>query len=73
MKAVSAVVVTLLLLGAGAAAEAATWWPTKRLPKAIDTPFIRPKTKDSHKPGNKAKHPPQVYSQATAASASATA
>jgi len=55
MKAAAAVLVTLLI---GAGAAEAGWWPTKRLPKAIDYPVLRPKVKEGHKPGNRAKHPP---------------
>lgn len=55
MKAVAAVL--LLLLGASAT-NAATWYPTKKLPKPIDHPILRPKLQEGHKPGNKAKHPP---------------
>ncbi|PYQ12712.1 MAG: hypothetical protein DMF80_17350 [Acidobacteria bacterium] len=28
------------------------------LPRATDWPIVRPHVKESHKPGNKAKHPP---------------
>ena len=72
MKVASAVAV-ILLLGAGGAAEAAQWWPTKRLPKAIDTPYLRPKMRDSHKPGNKQNPPPQAISAVLPAGATATA
>jgi hypothetical protein len=57
MKAAAAVLVTLLL---GAGAAEAGWWPTKRLPKPIDYPIVRPKVKETHKQGNKAKHPPSI-------------
>lgn len=53
--AAAAAVLVTLLVGAGAAE--AGWWPTKRLPKAIDSPMVRPKVKESHKAGNRAKHP----------------
>ena len=62
MKA-TAVVLVAVFLGAGVAE--AGWWPTKKLPKPIDTPYIRPKVKEGHKPGNKAKHPPSFNSAAT--------
>jgi hypothetical protein len=55
MKAVAAVLVTLLL--SAGAAEAA-WYPRKKLPRPIDSPVVRPKLKETHKQGNKAKHPP---------------
>jgi hypothetical protein len=70
MKAALAVLVTLLLLGAGPAE--AGWWPTKRLPKPIDYPIVRPKVKEVHKQGNRAKHPPGV-AQVIEATVTATA
>ena len=55
MKAAVAVLLTVLL---GAVAAEAAWWPTKKLPKPIDSPVVRPKVRERHKPGNVAKHPP---------------
>lgn len=55
MKAVAAVLVTLLL---GAGAAEAGWVPTKKLPKPIDYPMLRPKAKETHKQGKRANHPP---------------
>jgi hypothetical protein len=56
MKVVAAVLVTLLL---GASAAHAGWVPSKKLPKPIDSPMVRPKLKESHKPLQKLKmHPP---------------
>jgi hypothetical protein len=55
MKAIAAVLVTLLL---GAGAAEAGWVPTKKLPKPIDYPIVRPKQKDTHKQGKRANHPP---------------
>lgn len=57
MKAVAAVLVTLLALVGASAAEAG-WVPTKRLPKPIDFPMVRPKLKETHKIGKAANHPP---------------
>jgi hypothetical protein len=55
MKAFAAVLVTLLL---GAGAAEAGWVPTKKLPKPIDYPVVRPKLKETHKQGKRANHPP---------------
>jgi hypothetical protein len=55
--AIAAVLVTLLF---GAAAADAAWYPKKRLPRAIDSPRLRPRLKESHKPGNTQKHPPSA-------------
>jgi hypothetical protein len=56
MKAVAAVLVTLLV---GAAVAEADWNPTKKLPKPIDYPMVRPKIKDVHKHMKLVKHPPK--------------
>ena len=55
MKVTAAVLVTLLL---GAGAAHAGWVPTKRLPKPIDYPLVRPKVQELHKQGKKQNHPP---------------
>jgi hypothetical protein len=57
MKVAAAVIVTLLL---GAGASEAAWWPKKKLPKPIDYPIVRAKVKETHKAGNKSKHPPGI-------------
>ena len=59
MKVLTAGLAVLLLLGAGTA-WADRWTSGKRLPKPIDWPIVRGKIKESHKPGNRAKHPPQA-------------
>ena len=55
MKVAAAVLVTLLF---GAGAAHAGWVPTKRLPKPIDYPLVRPNVKEIHKQGKKQNHPP---------------
>jgi hypothetical protein len=58
MKAAVAAVLVTLLFAAGTA-EAA-WYPKKRLPRPVDSPVVRPKVKETHKPGNRQKHPPSA-------------
>lgn len=48
------VAVALLL---GTSGLEAGWFSGKKLPKPIDFPVVRAKVKESHKPGNKQKHP----------------
>jgi hypothetical protein len=55
MKVTAAVLVTLFL---GASSAHAGWVPTKRLPKPIDYPLVRPKSQEIHKQGKKQNHPP---------------
>ena len=56
MKVTAAVLVTLLF---GASAAHAGWVSTRKLPKPIDTPVVRPKLKEAHKPIQRLKsHPP---------------
>lgn len=57
MKAAAAVLVTLLI---GAAVAEAGWSPTKKLPKPIDYPTVRPKIRDAHKHSKIVKHPPAI-------------
>jgi hypothetical protein len=57
MKAVAAVVVALLM---GAAGAEAAWGPTKKLPRPLDYPILRPKIRDAHKHEKIAKHPPKM-------------
>ena len=58
MKRVSVAVALLLIFGASAA-QADRWVPSKRLPRAIDSPIVRKNVKEDHKPGKKQNHPPQ--------------
>jgi hypothetical protein len=58
MKVTAAVLVTLLF---GASAAHAGWVPTKRLPKPIDYPLVRPKVQEVHKQGKKQNHPPEPH------------
>jgi hypothetical protein len=69
MKAAVAVLVTLLF---GVTAADAGWVPTKKLPKPIDTPIVRPKIKETHKEQNRQKHPPS-HRSAVAMADTATA
>lgn len=55
MKVAAAVLVTLLF---GVSAADAAWVPTKKLPRPIDSPVVRPKLKEAHKAGKKQNHPP---------------
>jgi hypothetical protein len=51
-----------LTLVVGVASSEARWFGIGKkrcLPRAIDSPIIRPKVKEYHKPGNHQKHPPQ--------------
>jgi hypothetical protein len=57
MKVAAAVLVTLLF---GASSVHAGWVPTKRLPKPLDYPLVRPKVKEVHKQGKKQNHPPDA-------------
>jgi hypothetical protein len=54
MKLVLAVFAVVLAFGA-ASAEAGLFGNSK-FPKAIDSPVVRPKVKESHKPGSRVKH-----------------
>jgi len=56
MKLVMALATLLFLAGAGSAD--AGWFSTRRLPKPLDAPRIRPKVDDSHKAGKHQRHPP---------------
>ena len=69
MKVVAAVLVTLLL---GAGAAEAGWVPSKKLPKPIDYPVVRPRLKEVHKPGKRANHPPSVTYRVVAANTANT-
>ena len=57
MKAAAAVLVTLLI---GAGAAEAGWGPTKKLPRPLDYPIVRPRAKDTHKQFRIIKHPPSI-------------
>jgi hypothetical protein len=50
-----------LFFVAGAATGDAAWFgflkKRRCLPRAIDSPIVRPKVKEYHKPGNHMKHP----------------
>ena len=49
-----------LTLVVGVASSEARWFGLGKrrcLPRAIDSPIIRPKVKEYHKPGNHQKHP----------------
>jgi hypothetical protein len=49
-----------LLLVVGVTSSEARWFGLGKkrcLPRAIDSPIIRPKVKEYHKPGNHQKHP----------------
>ena len=51
-----------LTLVVGVTSSEARWFGLGKrrcLPKAIDSPIIRPKVKEYHKPGNHQKHPGQ--------------
>jgi hypothetical protein len=54
-SAIGGVVAVLLILAAGGAE--AGLFSKKRLPRPIDSPIVRPKVKEYHKPGNRQKHP----------------
>jgi hypothetical protein len=55
MKLVLAVLAVVVALGAQTA-EAGLFGGKKKFPKAIDSPVIRPKVKEYHKPGSRVKH-----------------
>jgi hypothetical protein len=55
MKILTAVI-ALSLLGVGGA-EARSWFGNRKLPKPIDSPIVRVKVKEHHKPGNRQRHP----------------
>jgi hypothetical protein len=57
MKRVGLAVALLLVFGASAA-HADRWVPRKRLPKPVDSPIVREKVQEHHKPGKKQNHPP---------------
>ena len=48
---------TLLLLAAAGSADAGWFSNTRKLPKAIDTPVVRPKVQEHHKALKKQRHP----------------
>ena len=49
---------TLWFVVGAATSDALPFFKKRRcLPKAIDSPIIRPKVKEHHKPGNHMKHP----------------
>jgi hypothetical protein len=54
-----------LSLVVGVASSEARWFgiigKKRCLPRAIDSPIIRPKVKEYHKPGNHQKHPSPCY------------
>jgi len=49
------VVAVVLALGAGSA-EAGLFGGKRKFPKAIDSPIVRPKVRENHKPGTRVKH-----------------
>jgi hypothetical protein len=49
-------VVALSLLGIGGAEGA--WGDGRKLPKPIDSPIVRHKVREDHKPGKRQRHPP---------------
>jgi len=49
---------TLFFVAGAATSDALPFFKKRRcLPKAIDSPIIRPKVQEHHKPGNHMKHP----------------
>jgi hypothetical protein len=54
---------TLLLLAGAGSADADWFSNTKKLPKPIDTPIVRPKVQETHKVGKKQRHPPGYIAQ----------
>jgi hypothetical protein len=49
---------TLFFVAGAVTSDAFPFFKKRRcLPKAIDSPIIRPKVKEHHKPGNHMKHP----------------
>lgn len=55
MKLGLAVFAVVVALGASSA-EAGLFGSPKKYPKAIDSPIVRPKVKESHKTGSRVKH-----------------
>lgn len=55
MKLGLAVFAVMVALGASSA-EAGLFSGKSKFPKAIDSPVVRPKVKESHKPGSRVKH-----------------
>ncbi len=66
-----AAVVALSLMGIGGAE--AGWGDGRKLPKPIDSPIVRPNSKEHHKPGKRQRHPPGPSPYAAVAGASDTA
>ena len=70
MRTLAAVLGLFLLLGSVPAAEAG-WWifkndkasTRKKLPKAVDSPVVRPKMQEIHKNGKRAGHHPEHGNQ----------
>ena len=60
MKLLTGCLMLTVLLGA-TSADAWPWSRKERkLPKAIDSPILRPKAKEGHKPGNRQRHTSRV-------------
>ncbi len=70
MKLAAGCTVFLLFL-AGSGADAG--WFSKKLPKPIDSPMVRPKLKEGHKPGKVHRHPKSSGSYVADVSSSASA
>jgi hypothetical protein len=71
MKIATALAALVLLLGATSAD--AGWFGSKKLPKPVDTPIVRPKLDDSHKALKRQRHPPGYISSNELPGAPATA
>jgi len=56
MKVMVGLVALGLLLGASGA-EAGLFGSKKKLPRPIDSPVLRPKVQEGHKPGKRQRHP----------------
>jgi hypothetical protein len=56
MKSIVGLVALGLLLGASGA-EAGLFGSKKKLPRPIDSPIVRPKVQEGHKPGKRQRHP----------------
>lgn len=60
MKLLTGCLMLAVLLGA-TGADAWPWSKRQRkLPRAIDSPIVRPKVKEEHKPGNRMRHTARV-------------
>jgi hypothetical protein len=57
MKRAALALILLFAFGA-TGAQADRWVSSKRLPKPIDSPIVRKKLREDHKPGKKQRHPP---------------